>query len=364
VTEPGSTPDPSRADQVAPALLAWLRDEFGNHSLAFREPPERLAGGNRTFVYAFRLKGGDAELSQPLVVRILRPGESATRLHWEADLHTTLAEADYPVPAILHTSTRTGPLGGAFQIVERVVGRRLIDEPGEALPVTRVLYEAGSGLFGRWPGLLADLHARLHALDPEPVRRVLERAGALPERWGVDPLLTDLGRRVEQLELERLEPGLDWLRSHPPRPETPVVCHGDFFPNQVFTRDGVIAGVIDWSELRLAEPALDVGTVKAGIETVPISLPPGLRALARRLQRRVVQRYVDAYRRIRPLPWPSIHYYEALRCLQSLTWSAEQVQARELERYLEAGSDPYGSPLGIAALTRHFRAISGLDLRG
>ena len=52
--------DPSCPHQVAAALAAWLRCTLEAPALDFAEPPRRLLGGNRTFVYAFRLARAQA----------------------------------------------------------------------------------------------------------------------------------------------------------------------------------------------------------------------------------------------------------------------------------------------------------------
>ncbi len=39
---------------------------------------------------------------------------------------------------------------------------------------------------------------------------------------------------------------------------TPVVLHADLGPDHVLCRDGRVVGVIDWSDARIGDPALDL----------------------------------------------------------------------------------------------------------
>lgn len=117
-----------------------------------------------------------------------------------------------------------------------------------------------------------DLGRFLAALHRFPV----ERARGLgvpyldPAAWRAhfESFCGDLRRRVLPLlahdERERAEelfadvPGLDF---------EPVLVHGDLGPEHVLIRDGRVVGVIDWSDARVGDPALDFAWCLQGTST-------------------------------------------------------------------------------------------------
>ena len=108
-----------------------------------------------------------------------------------------------------------------------------------------------------------DLGRTLVALHAFPI----ERAGALgvpffdPAAWRehFERFCTDLRTRVGPL----LEPG-ERLRAESLFAQVagfdfvPVLVHGDLGPEHVLCRDGRVVGMIDWSDARIGDPALDL----------------------------------------------------------------------------------------------------------
>ncbi|HJR03071.1 MAG TPA: hypothetical protein VKA83_15660, partial [Methylomirabilota bacterium] len=64
---------------AAPALLAHLRRELHAPALAYAEPPAAISGGYDTRIFGFRLTGGPAEWSGPLILRVLNPAHDPAR---------------------------------------------------------------------------------------------------------------------------------------------------------------------------------------------------------------------------------------------------------------------------------------------
>ena len=82
--------DPSQADQVASALLAYLADHLGVAGLRFAEPPQPIGRGFDTYIYAFRLEGdgldsawaGRSPTLAALVPTVAKPVVSMAGADW------------------------------------------------------------------------------------------------------------------------------------------------------------------------------------------------------------------------------------------------------------------------------------------
>jgi aminoglycoside phosphotransferase (APT) family kinase protein len=120
-------------------------------------------------------------------------------------------------------------------------------------PATAGLGEAGGRDLGRF---LRALHRfpveRARALeipcfDPADWR---DRLRSLCETFGKDvfPLLAPSERRQAEQLFARVDE-LDFV---------PVLVHGDLGPEHVLCRDGRVVGVIDWSDARVGDAALDL----------------------------------------------------------------------------------------------------------
>jgi aminoglycoside phosphotransferase (APT) family kinase protein len=359
--------DPTRTEAVARALLGYLSDALREPELDYAEPPERIVGGNNTFVYRFRLAGAPAHRSVPLILRILRSDRDPEDGRFEAAVQNALAALGYPAPRVLFSSANPETLGGAFQVMERLPGRPLLldgvdgDRVGAAL-LHDMLPNLRRALFGDWPLQLAQLQLQLHALAPQRFLAALEAQGFSRERLGLGALLDRYGAAIEEDALEGLRPGVDWLRRHQPTHLPPCICHGDMFPNQLLEENGVVTGVIDWSEVRIAPAELDVGIVKAGIETLPLPLPGPLARSASIFPRWAVRRYLSAYEARRPLDADAVRYGEVVRCVQVLLATARRRRALSGESDREPSPDPYDHPLAAEWLSRRVRAIASVEV--
>ncbi len=181
--------------------------------------------------------------------------------------------------------------------MERASGRALlmgeIGQDTQGFGMLRSLVtEFREAALGTWPRLLAETHARLHTLSPEPVIDSLGTVG-MGERVSLARRIDQIEGCAKDLDLVELRPAVAWLReSEPTLPGQRVICHGDLFPNQAFVENGRVTQVIDWADLTLAPPEFDLGIVCAGIESLPIF---GLGAL----QRNLAQRLRSSYERLR-----------------------------------------------------------------
>lgn len=281
---------------------------------------------------------------------MLSPTQDPQRALRERATQNALAALGYPVPRVLTACADRGPLGAGFLVMERAPGRPLLE--------------------ARRPGMgraLAETHARLHSLNPEPLLRALDDEGRAVG-WGFDrdtvsyeDHLASLDRRVRQSRLAGLTDGLRWLSEHrPAAPAARVICHGDFHPQNLLAVDGRVTAVLDWPNAIVAEPEYDVASTRVILTLTPVALfpvPAALRPVVAALRRALVVRYLAIYRRARPLDPARLRYFEAAGCMRGLVRTAE---ARV------AGAAAAANPLDASSfgdrLAARFARITGVPV--
>jgi aminoglycoside phosphotransferase (APT) family kinase protein len=283
-------------------LLEYLRGELRDPALEYAEPPVAISGGYDTEIWAFRLQRAPAEWSLPLILRRLAPEYDPSRALRERDIQNAVAGLGFPAPRVLAASADPGALDGAFLIMERMPGRPMLE-------VRKIGVAA----------VLSRTQLQLHALDAGPL---------LPAAVTFDGLLAEFGRRIAARSLHGLGRGLDWLTVHRPAEATrPVICHGDFHPQNILMEHGVVTGVIDWPNALVAHPAYDVATTRIILGLVPVglsTLPAVARVLVRAARPLLLARYLATYRRGRPIDDRALGYYEAAACMRQLIRIGEQ----------------------------------------
>jgi aminoglycoside phosphotransferase (APT) family kinase protein len=291
-------------------LLDHLRAELRDPTLAFVEPPAPIRGGYDTQIFAFRLTSvAPPSFSGPLILRVLGPRHPPARLFRERAVQNALATLGYPAPRVLAASADAAPLGGAFLVMERMPGRPMLE-------------------VRKWgiAGVLVRMQLWLHELDVNTLRRAVDQEGAgdLPSFTG---LLADLSRRVADRPIEGLARAMQWLHEHrPPEPSRPVICHGDFHPQNILMSGGAVTGVLDWPNAILADPVYDVAATRTILSCTPIEMVTATttsRWLARAARPIVIARYLSGYRRHRGLDPATLAYYEAASCMRGLVRVAE-----------------------------------------
>jgi len=199
-------------DRLHEHLLTFLRDTLRIPELAYAEPPVRLSGGYFTTVYALRLAGAAPPWSEPLILRVMPDHSEALLLRRERAVQNVVADLGFPAPRVLASSDGRETLGHAFLLMERMPGRALLG--GVEL---RWILTRGVRLLQTLPRITAETQARLHALDPEPLRRAMEAEGIPPQCAGVERWLNEIAATVERWSLDGLLPGLHWLIDRRPR---------------------------------------------------------------------------------------------------------------------------------------------------
>jgi aminoglycoside phosphotransferase (APT) family kinase protein len=347
---PGERSSHGPATEAAPAelglaLLDFLRRVSDDARVEYAVAPRRITTGFETSIYAFDLQGG-VQFARPYILRMFR-NDGPDHARFETIVHNAVAAQGFPAPRIIHSSDSADDLGAPFVVMERVPG-------------TTVLELLRNPMAGRAVArLLAETQARLHGLDPGPLRRALEDAG-LPHVAQVESWSDQIELRISRAALDGLRPGASWLRDNRPPEGSQVICHGDFHPANVLVHDGNITGVIDWSLAKIAPPAFDIGNSRVIMTLGHRGVAGPLDGIVGVMTRRMVKRYSDSYRMLRPVDEGAVTYYEALRCLQSLVWAGEHRAAAA--RGVDLGPNPWTGKRESTRLIAHFRKITGLAL--
>jgi aminoglycoside phosphotransferase (APT) family kinase protein len=190
-------------------------------------------------------------------------------------------------------------------------------------------------------------------LAVDEFERRIAVAGLDPKGFRFAAHLEALAARIERLQLGALEPGLAWLRRHqPPEKRPAVLFHGDLHPVNILADNDALAGVVDWSQLTIADPALDFGTARAILATVPLIGPPPLRALRRAAMNDLARRYVGAGGCEDDA---ALRYYQVFNALMQLSAVGLRAQRKPV-----AGG--YGSPAGVRNLVAHVEKLSGIAI--
>jgi aminoglycoside phosphotransferase (APT) family kinase protein len=299
-------------------LLDYLRNETGAPGLGLAEPPAPVIGGFDTRIYTFHLVGAPPALSGPLILRVLAAHHDPRRALREQAIQNALAAQGYPAPRAPLACADPAVLGAGFLVMERRPGRPLLEH-------------AGLGM----AGVVVRAQRHLHGLDAEAVRQAIEAAvpgGA--EVHGVEGQLALMEARIVRSALLGLVPALGWLRANRPAPEgPPVICHGDFHPQNILVNDQrEITGVLDWPNVLFAERACDVAATRVILRYTPVgvvSVPRHLRWLVRAARAVLVRRFMASHRRAQPLDPGALRYYEALACMRGLVRVAENRTAAD-----------------------------------
>ncbi|MCC7433729.1 MAG: phosphotransferase [Methanoregulaceae archaeon] len=140
-------------------------------------------------------------------------------------------------------------------------GYRLL--PGETMDRAPIRDPAdGAEVLGAFLGCLHRLDPRtlplpgdhIHRKDPERIReRFVDRWNAIPS--------------VEQARWGTVLPAWVHETATTVKPtEKACVVHGDLYPRHVLVQEGVVAGVIDWGDVHLGHPAMDLSLMVTGFD--------------------------------------------------------------------------------------------------
>jgi aminoglycoside phosphotransferase (APT) family kinase protein len=175
------------------------------------------------------------------------------------------------------------------------------------------------------PDVIASLQARLHAIDAEPLQRRTSDDASFPGSDGLRGRLRVMEARYDMSAVAGFAEAEDWLHAHAPsEPGRPSICHGDFWFGNVIEERAQVTGVVDWSSelCMVGDPMYDVGVTSVILKCGMADVPGPLRAIARFGQRRIAQRFLGAYRKLRAVDDERLRYYEVLRATEFLQFVA------------------------------------------
>jgi aminoglycoside phosphotransferase (APT) family kinase protein len=311
----GSSPTPEAL------LLDTLRRRAGAPNLRFAAPPERVTGGFWAEILSVRLEGGPPELNGDVIVRIMPDTGVAKR---ETVVQTEVVRQGFPAPRVFLTGDAEDGLGRPFMVMERVPGRPPLPEVSGTAALAAV-GRAGIAL----PDLLARTAARLHALDPAPLRTKLQHLdGARVDVGDLLSLLEDRAAAVDRPDLVGVARHMPASR---PASTREAICHGDLHPFNLLV-DGAGVSVIDWSLGLVADPAFDLAFTAMVMAMAPIALPRVLRRPIRAATRQGSRQFLRRYRRLAPDAGPSLaddmlRWHTGVHCLRALVEVAEWIDA-------------------------------------
>ena len=297
-------------------LLQVLRAATGDPNLAYAEPPRPLSGGFWAELLAFSLADPPPGWPGELVARIMPEAAAALK---ETIVQGAVAAAGFPTP-VVRASGRDGGLGPAFMVMDHAAGVHLLSGLAGAGAIASALTA-----MREMPGLLAATMARLHSLDPAPVRDQLGSSCDTPVT--VPGMLVVLREMAYFYGRQDLAAAAHWLIDNPLPPAPEVICHGDLHPFNLLV-DGADVCLLDWSAALLAPRAYDVAFTSLLLAEPPLDVPSALRPFVRRLGARLARRFVAHYEQdtgarvaIRELRW-----HQGVACLRALVESAGWAQ--------------------------------------
>jgi hygromycin-B 7''-O-kinase len=172
-------------------------------------------------------------LGDDLVLRIPRDPGHAARLFTEAAIIPAARRGGVLTPAVVEFDA-TLP----YVVVERVRG---VDAASGGVLHPGILEELGREL------------AKLHRIPPPP--------GLPVDTAPLDPwaLVSDLRAEghLDQEGAEWLAGWFDRLAPRVPIAPLPVAIHGDVAPQNIMVTGGALAGLVDWGDALLADPATE-----------------------------------------------------------------------------------------------------------
>jgi aminoglycoside phosphotransferase (APT) family kinase protein len=349
--------------QLAGQLLHYLGERFGRPDLAYAVEPSRIKGGFDAAIFGFTLDRAPKELKGPLILRLKQASADPARLVLETAVQNALAAMAFSAPRVAVIETGTAALGGPFMVMERLAGRPLADEVGELNDSPSLAAKLRGivslpALFRQISAKWVDAQLRLHDLPVEPLLKAVADAGLDQRVVTFEGQRALLAESIESVGLSALTPVVSWLEANHPGPaRRPAICHGDFHPLNIMAEQGRVTGVIDWANVVVAEPEMDVGSALANVSTVPFNVPLAVRPLLRMVIRSALGAYLSAYRQKRPLDDSALRYYQVFRALAQLRSGAITVRAGR------TGGGAFGSEAGIRSLITFIDRQAGLKVK-
>lgn len=267
-------------------LLEYIRKEANCPDIEYLQPPQPIPGGYATKIYHVQLLKTPETLPGNLVLRLLPPNFSESSVIHDKIVHNYLASKGYPTPRVHLTCMEKSLLGGAFCLMDFVEGDTMLKQISDSTPRQ-----------------LAEIHANLHKINPEPLLKELETKGFA---LGTDSWFSSQKSFIEKKGREWMREPLQWLIDNYPKDTLKALCHSDLHLINILVKDNRVTGVLDWG-LRYEDPAYDVATAAITGWTLGSMVIPGLDWNG------FVQRFIDEYRALIPLDADVFEYFKAMK---------------------------------------------------
>jgi aminoglycoside phosphotransferase (APT) family kinase protein len=302
-TEPAQLRDPR---VVGDAVASWAAERFGASVTVVLA--ENLSGGMDNYVHALQLEG-DALPDEWRAALVVRIAPSADRLPYsrsEMEIQNWVVSLGFPAARVLALLHDDWALRMPAQVAVRAPGGQLLDSVKEHPRHLAALI-----------GMLANLHADLHSLDPAGWPVPEARHTAASRRVKLIRERVEKGNAAMGDALQRVERGIAWCESNPV-PAT--VCHGDFHPlNVVYDFDTKSAVVVDWTDATVDDPHSDISRTATLFRCAAIAGGSAAERVVLRIIGPVLAHlYLRAYSKRRTVDRARLRHWEALHLLNGL----------------------------------------------
>ena len=282
-------------NSIEASLLRYLRYEWKHATLQYARPPQPIMGGFETSILNIHLQNPPQGIPETLIVRIFKQYTSPGTALRESIIQNAAAAAGVPAPQVFLSCSDSSVLGGEFNVMQYMSGKRMID-----------IHRDDN------PELLARSQNQLHTVDADPIINTLATHGFKEERFTLSGRLKWIQRQIREKECHWLHPNLTWLQRNKPLIPKLVICHGDFHPLNILVDEGKISGILDWSSFQISDPAHDVASTKIiGSILAPVLVPGAIAP-------NYIERYLATYQGLRPLDADKLQYFEVVRLIQGL----------------------------------------------
>jgi aminoglycoside phosphotransferase (APT) family kinase protein len=226
-----------------------------------------IAGGISNYMYSFRLEydEGTGRHSENLILRACR---DKGKLHREFQVLQKLYPTSIPVPKVYDIGEEIP--GFSFIIMEKIEGQTM-DKGMLNIAIARTI--SSNAAESMTDAEIAELFKNAEIAESlKQFSRILADINTLDWRSiGFDFLdppegeygyinrqLSGLRERYKSLEIDCLNPILDWLEANKPPSDHYVLLHSDYHPLNVMVDKGEIAAIVDWEGVQIGDAAYDV----------------------------------------------------------------------------------------------------------
>jgi aminoglycoside phosphotransferase (APT) family kinase protein len=280
-------------DQIQLPLQTYFQTQLPQGEAAQVTGLTAISSGWESDVYTFTVARDG--LAEKQVLR-LYPGDGAEhKATREFEGMQKFAQMGYPVPQVYRLETDRTFFERPFVLMEYIEGELLWP----------LLFEAATDRQRLLLSQFCQLFVDLHRLAWEPYAPELAEAAA-DQYYFIDRWLSQLAQRLEQFNLTDFDPVLTWLTSR--RDDVPCLnpgpVHLDFHPGNILIQPDGSAVVIDWTQLNVADPRMDLAWT--------------LLLAASHVDQSWRDRILAEYERLAGSEAARIDYFEVLACVKRL----------------------------------------------